>query len=170
MGCSKTDSAITISKNEIQFEREFKNDDNANISDEEILNSIFDKKVMAKECDIRNIQIDDEILESLKEKSQKESTESEKNKLKDIGMSEESFKENYLQELVCFEKEILLKQALLEEISSNNIKVEDKEFKSKIDNYNKKKSSYSIEENLLQTESLLHEYIDIIKSNYTIAV
>lgn len=121
------------------------------------------KEVLNYEAEKRNITLDVEQETKIEEILDKELSIGEKEKIKEIGVSEEEFKENLKKELILMQKRVKLKEKLISEINTNNISIDNIEFKEKVNDYNNniKNNENSVQECL----NLLNEYVELIQNN-----
>lgn len=85
------------------------------------------------------------------------------------GMTEKEFREVLFDRLVSMQKEFILNDQLTEEIANNNVQVNDKKFKEKVDDFNKIKdveNASDFEDLVLKSYELLEEYIEILEKDY----
>ena len=121
------------------------------------------KEVLNYEAEKRNITLDVEQETKIEEILDKELSIGEKEKIKEIGVSEEEFKENLKKELILMQKRVKLKEKLISEINTNNISIDNIEFKEKVNDYN---NNIKNNENLVQEcLNLLNEYVELIQNN-----
>lgn len=165
-----SEDKIIISNEEIELEI-MKNEDTydkeKDIDFDKVTEKIFQEKVLNKESQKRNINIDNGTQEKLKEISLNNTiSEENKRKIESLGLSEEEFREYLYNNLIEMQKRVLLKKELLEEINNNNIKIDNENFKEKVDIFNSNRETNSAEEVLITTEELLNEYITILEQEY----
>lgn len=179
-GVSKevTQDTIEVYAKEIELERLREDiiiNDSSNITNNEntndnIVNKIFEEKVLVRESEKRNITIEEEQKENLKKISfNNPISEENQQKIRDMNLTEEDFRKNLYEKLMNMQLRVKLKEQLLEEIFNNNIKIDNNEFKVQVKSFNDYRNSnnYSAEELVTKTEELLDKYISILKSNYS---
>ena len=91
------------------------------------------------------------------------------NDIASIGMTEKEFRDILFDRLVSMQKEFILKDQLTEEIANNDVKVNDKDFKKKVDEFNKIKNvenASEFEDLVLKSYDLIEEYIEILEKDY----
>lgn len=173
-----TQDTIEVYAKEIELEKLRENiivNDSSNIINNEnkndnIVNKIFEEKVLVNESKKRNISIEEEQKENLKKISfNNPISEENQQKIRDMNLTEEEFRNNLYEKLINMQLRVKLKEQLLEEIFNNDIKVDNNEFKVQVKSFNDDKNSnnYSAEELFTKTEELLDKYISILKSNYS---
>lgn len=160
-------SNIIITNEEIIYERNLNESNNNSKSEKEIIDDLFEDKVLNNECEIRGIEVDENTLMKIKEQTQKKLTEEEMKKISDRNLTEQEFRDNLLIKLENMEKRVLLKEELMKEITDNDIKINNEKFKNKVDDFNKNRDSKSVEFNALKMQKLLDEYIDLLKKQYS---
>lgn len=172
----KKDNEIDVSNKEIKLEvmknrnTNKINIDDTSVSEEEISNKIFEEKVLLKECEKRNIDIEDETKQELKKVTFNNPISDENMKvISNMNMTEEEFRNYLYNKLIDMQLRVNLKKELLEEINTNNIKINNQEFKQKVKNFNEYKNSenVNIDETIQNAENLLNEYITILEKQYT---
>ncbi len=160
---------IIITTEQIDYQKILsKNDDK---TEEEIINQLFKEEVLKKECEKRKIELDEETISKLKEDAQGELSDEKLNKIALSGMTEKEFRDVLFDRLVSMEKEFVLIDQLTEEIANNNVQVNNKEFKKKVDDINKIKkfeNPAGFQDLVLRNYNLLEEYIEILKSDYVL--
>ena len=89
--------------------------------------------------------------------------------ISNMNMTEEEFRNYLYNKLIDMQLRVNLKKELLEEINTNNIKINNQEFKQKVKNFNEYKNSenVNIDETIQNAENLLNEYITILEKQYT---
>ncbi len=158
---------IVITNEEVIYEENLIKSNNNVKSEEEIINDLFEDKVLNYECEIRGVELDENTLIQIKKKTQEDLTEEELEKIADRNLTEQEFREELLIKLIDMEKRVILKEQLMEEISDNKIEINDKKFKKKVEEFNNNKQSMSFEETANTLYSLLNQYIEILKNQYT---
>ena len=135
----KKDNEIDVSNKEIKLEvmknrnTNKINIDDTSVSEEEISNKIFEEKVLLKECEKRNIDIEDETKQELKKVTFNNPISDENMKvISNMNMTEEEFRNYLYNKLIDMQLRVNLKKELLEEINTNNIKINNQEFKQKV--------------------------------------
>lgn len=170
------DNIIEISQNEIKVEKLRKqiieniSSDSVNINEDTILDELFEEKVLSKESEKRNITIEKEQQEILKKVSYNNPiSEENKQKISDMNMTEDEFRNYLYKQLINMQLRVNLKKQLLEEINNNNIKIDNIDFKAEVEALNNYKNSntFNAEELFSKTQELLDEYISIIKNGYS---
>lgn len=162
---------IIITNEQINYQKIISKDDD--ISEKEIINQLFKEEVLKKECEKRKIELDEETISRTKEKAQGELSEQTLKEFASIGMTEKEFRDVLFDRLVSMQKEFILKDQLTEEIANNDVKVKDKDFKKKVDDFNKIKSvenASDFEDLVLKSYDLFEEYIEILEKDYTITI
>ena len=176
MQTTKEDNEIHIANEEIELEivrSEIINEDSTNetsVNKENISNQIFEEKVLAKECEKRSITVDKEQQQTLRKVAFSNSI-SDKNmeKVNSMNMTEEEFRNYLYNKLMDMQLRVKLKKELLEEINTNNIKINNQEFKERVEAFNEYKNSksFNLDEAIPKAEELLNEYITILENQYT---
>lgn len=162
---------IVITNEQINYQKIISKDDD--ISEKEIINQLFKEEVLKKECEKRKIELDEETISKTKEKAQGELSEQTLKEIASSGMTEKEFRDVLFDRLVSMQKEFILKDQLTEEIANNDVKVKDKDFKKKVDDFNKIKSvenASDFEDLVLKSYDLFEEYIEILEKDYTITI
>lgn len=158
---------IVITKEQINYQKVNSKDDD--VSEKEIINQLFKEEVLKKECEKRKIELDEETISKIKEQAQGELSDQTLNDIASIGMTEKEFRDILFDRLVSMQKEFILKDQLTEEIANNDVKVNDKDFKKKVDEFNKIKNvenASEFEDLVLKSYDLIEEYIEILEKDY----
>lgn len=158
---------IVITKEQINYQKVNSNDDD--VSEKEIINQLFKEEVLKKECEKRKIELDEETISKIKEQAKGELSDQTLNDIVSIGMTEKEFRDILFDRLVSMQKEFILKDQLTEEIANNDVKVNDKDFKKKVDEFNKIKNvenASEFEDLVLKSYDLIEEYIEILEKDY----
>lgn len=166
---------ISITKEEINFQMQKENISEQDRKKEENIkkatDEILERKIIDKECEKRNIQLDNIQEEELKNKAfVEELSEEDMEYAKKTGMTEEEMRQAIYELSTEMQKEVKLYDALLKEIYNNEITIDNQEFQSKVDKYNKNKDSKNVDSNynVIELKKLADEYFELIKNQYTI--
>lgn len=166
---------ISITKEEINFQMQKENISEQDRKKEENIkkatDEILERKIIDKECEKRNIQLDNIQEEELKNKAFVEDlSEEDMEYAKKTGMTEEEMRQAIYELSTEMQKEVKLYDALLKEIYNNEITIDNQEFQSKVDKYNKNKDSKNVDSNynVIELKKLADEYFELIKNQYTI--
>lgn len=170
-GKEKENNTIIISQKEkelekIREENSSTRNEKEKLNDDEIIKNITKDKVLLKEAQKEKISLSQEDIEQIKTLTNNSISEEGKEKIKKLDMTEDEFREYLYNELVNMELRIKIQEKLIKEINSNNITLDNKEFKEKVAKYNddKKNNIYDLEMGL----NLLNEYIKLLEDNYNI--
>ena len=135
---------------------------------ETISNEIFEEKVLDMEREKREICLDSEQEENLKNVIYNNPISDEnKLKLKDMDMTEEEFRDYLYERMIKMQKRVQLNKQLLEEINNNDIKIDDEEFKAEVKKFNEDKNNFNNTESLLtEYQDLYDSYVELISQQY----
>lgn len=158
---------IVITKEQINYQKVNSKDDD--VSEKEIVNQLFKEEVLKKECEKRKIELDEETISKIKEQAKGELSYQTLKEIASIGMTEKEFRDILFDRLVSMQKEFILKDQITEEIANNDVKVNDKDFKKKVDEFNKimnVENASEFEDLVLKSYDLIEEYIEILEKDY----
>lgn len=166
---------ISITEEEIDFEMQKENIPVQNRQNEESIENakeeLIEKKIISKECDKRNIQLDATQEEEFRNKAfVEELSEEDKEYAERTGMTEEEIRQAIYDLSVEMQKEVKLYDALLKEIYNNEVTIDNQEFKNKVNEYNENRNSENVDfdYNFNELQKLTDEYFNLIKEQYII--
>lgn len=172
----KDNKTIIISEQDIKSEKikiELINDSNIDSGDklnenDNMIKEIADKKILKKEAEKRKILLSTEEEENIKLISEKNPlSEHSKNKMEDLKISEEEFRNQLYKELIDMKIRVKLKENLIKEINNNQVTIKNQEFEEKVSEYLKHKENN--EDNTeMECLNLLNEYIELLENTYIV--
>lgn len=160
---------ITISEKEKNLEKvqiDTKNKSEEEVS-QEILNNIVTEKVLVEESKNRGSELTAEEVEQARKMAyDNEIKEENLSKIADMGMTETEFREFFYEEMKKTQIVNKFKRELMSEISKNEVRIDNEEFKNKVNEYHEqiKNENYDLE----LFSKLVDEYVELLKKDYTI--
>ncbi len=159
---------IIVTTEEIELKRKVNAEDN--LTDDEIINMLFENKVFNEECNKREIKLEDSVLNEINSELQEELTEDDLKAIELWDMTETEFYKYSYDTYVNLEKQCILDEQIIDEIDNNNLKNNNRELKKKVDDFNKNRDSMPLGDIFNTFDALYNEYVEILKSDYVLKV
>lgn len=156
---SKTPNAIsTYAKESLKDEGTIF--EKVNVDEKDIDNNKRKEEKINKIAEEKNIELDSNTQNTIEKMVKKDLSENDEKKIKEMNMTEEEFRNNLYTELTNMQKRVKLKEKLIKEIITNNISIDNSEFKEKVRKYNENKENNN--NSSKECLELLDEYIEIL--------